>query len=116
MVHDPTHVFFKLPRPVDRPVESMEPILPLLYVWFVSAFPMRTEVRFRYKYRVASACTLDAHDPKGEHIELAGRLQRPYRPFSLSAKRHAREHLLRPVYGTDSGTVVPLCVLSQGFV
>jgi hypothetical protein len=24
MVHDPTHIFFKLPRPVDHPVESAE--------------------------------------------------------------------------------------------
>jgi len=47
MVHDPTHVFFKLPRPVDHPVESTEPFLPVLY-----------------KYRVASAGILDAHEPK----------------------------------------------------
>jgi hypothetical protein len=74
MVHDPTHVFFKLPRPVDRPVESIEPILPVLYVYIVSAFPLGTNVRFRYKYRVASTCTLDAHDPKGENVGLAARL------------------------------------------
>lgn len=74
MVHDPAHVFFKLPRPVDRPVESIEPILPLLYVHFVSALPIKTNVRFRYKYRVASSCTLDAHDPKGEHTGIIGRL------------------------------------------
>ena len=35
MVHDPTHIFFKLPQPVDRPIESPEPILPILYVQFV---------------------------------------------------------------------------------
>ena len=67
MVHDPTHVFFKLPRPVDRPVESMEPMLPILYVWSLGAFSLRANARFRYKYRVASSCTLDAHDPKGEN-------------------------------------------------
>jgi len=32
------------------------------------------------------------------------------------AKRHTREHLLRSVHGTDPRAVVPLCVLSQGFV
>ncbi len=32
MFHDPTHVFFKLPRPVDRPIESQFPMLPKLYV------------------------------------------------------------------------------------
>lgn len=47
IVHDPTHIFFKLSRPVDRPVESSEPILPILY-----------------KYRVASAGLVDGHDPK----------------------------------------------------
>ncbi|KAF8916216.1 hypothetical protein CPB85DRAFT_1490287 [Mucidula mucida] len=31
MFHDPTHVFFKLPRPVDRPIESQFPMLPKLY-------------------------------------------------------------------------------------
>lgn len=30
-IHDPMHVFFRLPRPVDRPIESSYPILPLLY-------------------------------------------------------------------------------------
>jgi len=29
--HDPSHVFFKLPRPVDRPLESSQIILPPLY-------------------------------------------------------------------------------------
>lgn len=38
MVHDPTHIFFKLGRPVDRPIESTEPILPVLSVYF----PCRT--------------------------------------------------------------------------
>lgn len=71
MVHDPTHVFFKLPRPVDRPVEFIEPILPILYVPSISALPLGTDLRLRYKYRVASSCTLDAHDPTGENMGLA---------------------------------------------
>jgi len=29
--HDPSHVFFKLPRPVDRPLDSPQIILPPLY-------------------------------------------------------------------------------------
>ncbi|KAH8075859.1 hypothetical protein BXZ70DRAFT_963595 [Cristinia sonorae] len=29
--HDPMHVFFKLPRPVDTPIESEDPILPPIY-------------------------------------------------------------------------------------
>jgi len=37
MVHDPTHIFFKLRRPVDRRVESSEPILPILYVYLISS-------------------------------------------------------------------------------
>ena len=40
VVHDPTHIFFKLPRPVDRPVESAEPILPPLYDY---SFPLNGE-------------------------------------------------------------------------
>jgi len=35
MVHDPTHIFFKLRRPVDRRIESSEPILPALYVHLI---------------------------------------------------------------------------------
>ncbi|KIY71922.1 hypothetical protein CYLTODRAFT_418465 [Cylindrobasidium torrendii FP15055 ss-10] len=31
MLHDPTHVFFKLPRRVDRPIESSRALLPKLY-------------------------------------------------------------------------------------
>jgi len=30
-MHDPMHVFFKLPRPVQRPMEFSFPLLPLLY-------------------------------------------------------------------------------------
>lgn len=70
MVHDPTHVFFKFARPVDRPVEFIEPILPVLYAHPISAFPMGTNSILRYKYRVASTCTLDAHDTKGENMGL----------------------------------------------
>ena len=75
MVHDPTHVFFKLPRPVDRPIEFIDPILPILYVHSVSAFPFGANFGFRYKYRVASTCTLDAHDPKGENMGLVARFR-----------------------------------------
>jgi len=46
-VHDPTHIFFKIRRPVDRLIESPEPILPILY-----------------RYRVAIVGHVDAHDPK----------------------------------------------------
>ncbi|KAH8120065.1 hypothetical protein DFH11DRAFT_1739314 [Phellopilus nigrolimitatus] len=31
LLHDPMHIFFKLPRPVDRPIESQFAILPILY-------------------------------------------------------------------------------------
>ncbi|EJD07260.1 uncharacterized protein FOMMEDRAFT_137648 [Fomitiporia mediterranea MF3/22] len=31
LLHDPMHIFFKLPRPVDRPIESQFPVVPLLY-------------------------------------------------------------------------------------
>ncbi|KAF9047190.1 hypothetical protein BDZ89DRAFT_1099279 [Hymenopellis radicata] len=31
MFHDPTHVFFKLPRPVDKQIESQYPMIPKLY-------------------------------------------------------------------------------------
>ncbi|KAF9006028.1 hypothetical protein BDQ17DRAFT_1277613 [Cyathus striatus] len=31
IVHDPSHVFFKLPRPVQRPIASQAPFLPPLY-------------------------------------------------------------------------------------
>ncbi|KAH8105523.1 hypothetical protein DFH11DRAFT_1733424 [Phellopilus nigrolimitatus] len=30
LLHDPMHIFFKLPRPVDRPIESQFAILPIL--------------------------------------------------------------------------------------
>lgn len=30
-LHDPHHVFFKLPRPVDHPIESQFPLIPKLY-------------------------------------------------------------------------------------
>ncbi|THH11311.1 hypothetical protein EW145_g737 [Phellinidium pouzarii] len=30
-LHDPMHIFFKLPRPIDRPIESQFRILPELY-------------------------------------------------------------------------------------
>ncbi|KAF9054481.1 hypothetical protein BJ165DRAFT_1382128 [Panaeolus papilionaceus] len=30
-IHDPFHIFFKVPRPVDRPIESHFPLLPPLY-------------------------------------------------------------------------------------
>ncbi|RDB23655.1 hypothetical protein Hypma_009170 [Hypsizygus marmoreus] len=30
-LHDPMHVFFKLPRPVQRPLESSFPMVPVLY-------------------------------------------------------------------------------------
>ena len=69
MVHDPTHMFFKLPRPVDHPVEATEPLLPILYVRFVTLMSFfRTNPSFRYKYRVASAGVFDSLDPKGENI------------------------------------------------
>ncbi|KAH8111378.1 hypothetical protein DFH11DRAFT_1690419 [Phellopilus nigrolimitatus] len=32
LLHDPMHIFFKLPRPVDCPIESQFAILPILYV------------------------------------------------------------------------------------
>jgi len=47
MVHDPTHIFFKLHRPVDHPIKSLEPILHDLY-----------------EYPAASRGVLDARDPK----------------------------------------------------
>ncbi|TDL21783.1 hypothetical protein BD410DRAFT_279074 [Rickenella mellea] len=31
LLHDPMHVFFKLPRPVETPIESEYPIVPVLY-------------------------------------------------------------------------------------
>ncbi|EKM81668.1 hypothetical protein AGABI1DRAFT_54553 [Agaricus bisporus var. burnettii JB137-S8] len=31
IIHDPMHIFFKLPRPVQRPIESTYPLLPQLY-------------------------------------------------------------------------------------
>ncbi|KAH8114137.1 hypothetical protein DFH11DRAFT_1743755 [Phellopilus nigrolimitatus] len=31
LLHDPMHIFFKLPRPVDLPIESQFAILPILY-------------------------------------------------------------------------------------
>ncbi|KAL5537219.1 hypothetical protein ACEPAF_1042 [Sanghuangporus sanghuang] len=31
LLHDPMHIFFKLTRPVNRPIESQFPILPVLY-------------------------------------------------------------------------------------
>jgi hypothetical protein len=31
IVHDPMHIFFKLPRPVHRPLQSAMPFLPSLY-------------------------------------------------------------------------------------
>ncbi|KAH8102342.1 hypothetical protein DFH11DRAFT_1693024 [Phellopilus nigrolimitatus] len=37
LLHDLMHIFFKLPRPVDRPIESQFAILPILYV--PNAFP-----------------------------------------------------------------------------
>ena len=70
MVHDPTHTFFKLPRPVDRPIESVEPILPILYVRLViSNGFLGTYLRYRYKYRVASVGIFDSHDPRGRNIQ-----------------------------------------------
>ena len=36
-------------------------------------FAPGTNPRFRYKYRAASTSMLDAHDPKGENMELAVR-------------------------------------------
>ena len=69
MVHDPTHIFFKLPRPIDRPVEATEPILPILYVQFVTLMVISgTNCWSRYKYRVASAGIFDSVDPKGEKV------------------------------------------------
>lgn len=32
MLHDPMHTFFKLPRPVHRPLQSTSGFLPKLYV------------------------------------------------------------------------------------
>jgi hypothetical protein len=70
MIHDPTHIFFKLGRPVDHPVESSEPILPILYAHLVAlkgfVLILGTNSGYRYKYRVASSGNLDAHDPQGE--------------------------------------------------
>jgi len=31
LVHNARHIFFKLPRPVDRPIDAQYPILPILY-------------------------------------------------------------------------------------
>ncbi|EUC59772.1 PB1 domain protein [Rhizoctonia solani AG-3 Rhs1AP] len=31
LIHDPYHVFLKLPRPVDRPIESPHPVIPVVY-------------------------------------------------------------------------------------
>ncbi|CAE6447213.1 unnamed protein product [Rhizoctonia solani] len=31
LIHDPYHVFLKLPRPVDRPIESPYPVIPVVY-------------------------------------------------------------------------------------
>ncbi|KAF9454221.1 hypothetical protein P691DRAFT_692748, partial [Macrolepiota fuliginosa MF-IS2] len=31
IIHDPMHIFFKLPRPVQRPIECTYPLLPQLY-------------------------------------------------------------------------------------
>jgi len=71
MVHDPTHIFFKLSRPVDRPVEATEPILPILYVQLVTLKVLsKTNCWSRYKYRVASAGIFDSVDPKGEKFVI----------------------------------------------
>ena len=39
MLHDPMHAFFKLPRPVHRPLQSPSGFLPKLYV--PPFFPVR---------------------------------------------------------------------------
>lgn len=31
LIHDPMHIFFKLPRPVNRHIVSTDPVLPILY-------------------------------------------------------------------------------------
>ncbi|KAH0582797.1 hypothetical protein H2248_010706 [Termitomyces sp. 'cryptogamus'] len=31
IVHDPMHIFFKLPRPVHKPIEDLFPMVPILY-------------------------------------------------------------------------------------
>lgn len=38
-MHDPFHVFFRLDRPVDVPLQSPMPLLPLLYKYPVGAVP-----------------------------------------------------------------------------
>lgn len=32
VLHDPKHAFFKIPRPLDKQIESAVALLPLLYV------------------------------------------------------------------------------------
>lgn len=34
------HVFFKLPRPIDQPIEVDAPLLPILYVYLSFRFPL----------------------------------------------------------------------------
>lgn len=48
-MHDSSHVFFRLDRPVHIPLQSATPLLPVLYKYRVGAVP--------------SGITVDAHNP-----------------------------------------------------
>ena len=80
-------------------------------------FP-ETNPRFRYKYCVASASTLDTQDSKGENVgSPAHHLLRFFMGvFSIPAKGCTQECLLWPVYGTNSRAMVPLYILSWQFM
>ncbi|KAH8109254.1 hypothetical protein DFH11DRAFT_1691207 [Phellopilus nigrolimitatus] len=56
LLHDPMHIFFKLPQPVDRPIESQFAILPILYVPI--ALPSRPADRLNSSHPKACLATL----------------------------------------------------------
>ncbi|KAH8108584.1 hypothetical protein DFH11DRAFT_1691418 [Phellopilus nigrolimitatus] len=62
LLHNPMHIFFKLPRPVDRPIESQFAILPILYVSI--AFPSHIV----YRQPAGPAGRLNSSHPKAKDL------------------------------------------------
>lgn len=67
MLHDPMHSFFKLPRPVNRSLQSTSGFLPKLYVpFFLVRIATSEHLFYRYKVPAGPMGGLAPHaDPKG---------------------------------------------------
>lgn len=91
IMHDPMHIFFKIPRPVHRPLESPFPLLPPLLVPYNQLHECYLTNFFRYRVPAGPPPSAPkTNDPQGT-LSLMSREDHDiltHRPAYLNSLKH----------------------------